>query len=80
MRIADTGAWWIAKHTTANTTTTLASGTAAALGLNRWHTISLGFTGTRTSATLDGAVLGTATDSSFTAGQVGLGVVGYQTD
>jgi O-glycosyl hydrolase len=80
LRISNTGAWSIAKHTTDNTTTTLTSGTRAAFGLNTWHTISLGFSGNQITATADGATLGTAVDGSFGTGQVGLGVVGYQTD
>lgn len=80
LRISDTGAWSIAKHTTANATTTLASGSHAALGTNSWHNVTLGFSGTQITATLDGATLGTVTDGSYSAGQVGLGVVGYQTD
>ncbi len=80
LRISDTGAWAIVKHTTSNTSTTLTSGTHAGLGLNTWHTISLGFSGTQITATLDGATLGTTSDSSYGRGQAGLGVVGYQTD
>jgi hypothetical protein len=80
LRISNTGAWSIAKHTTSNTTTTLTSGTAAALGTNNWHNIKLGFSGTQITASLDGATLGTVNDSSFNSGQAGFGVVGYQTD
>ncbi|MET8090518.1 ricin-type beta-trefoil lectin domain protein [Micromonospora sp. NPDC005220] len=80
LRISNTGSWSIAKHTTSNTTTTLASGTRSALGLNTWHNIKLGFSGTQITATLDGATLGTVNDASYGAGQVGIGVVGYQTN
>jgi O-glycosyl hydrolase len=80
LRINNTGAWSIAKHTTTNATTTLTSGTRPALGLNTWHNIKLGFSGTQITATLDGVTLGTVTDGSYLTGQIGLGVVGYQTD
>lgn len=80
LRISNTGAWSIVNHTTSNTTTTLASGTRTALGLNTWHKIALGFSGTQITATLDGATLGTVNDGSYGRGQVGLGVVGYQTN
>ena len=80
LRISDTGAWSIAKHDTSNNTTTLASGTAAALGTNTWHNLKLGFSGTQITASLDGTTLGTVIDGSYATGQIGLGVVGYQTD
>jgi hypothetical protein len=80
LRISNTGAWSIAKHTTDNSTTTLTSGTRTALGLNTWHTITLGFSGSQITATLDGTTLGTVNDGSYGSGQVGIGVVGYQTD
>ncbi|MEU4218533.1 ricin-type beta-trefoil lectin domain protein [Actinoplanes sp. NPDC026623] len=80
LRIGNTGAWSITRHTTSNTDTTLASGTRPALGLNTWHNIRLGFTGTQITAVLDGTTLGTVNDGSYATGQAGLGVVGYQTD
>ncbi|MFF5075459.1 ricin-type beta-trefoil lectin domain protein [Actinoplanes sp. NPDC000266] len=80
LRVSDTGAWSIAEHTTSNTTTTLASGTRPALGLNTWHKLSLGFSGTRITAAIDGVTLATVNDSSYARGQVGIGVVGYQTN
>jgi hypothetical protein len=80
LRIADDGGWSIVKNTSAGTLSTLRSGSHAALGLNTWHRLGLGFSGNQITATLDGATLGTVTDTSYTSGQVGLGVVGYQTD
>ena len=80
LRVADTGAWSIVKSSGAGTLTTLASGTHTAPGTRAWHTVSLGFSGDRITATLDGATLGTVNDSSYLSGQVGFGVVGYQTD
>jgi hypothetical protein len=80
LRISDSGAWAIAKNSSSGNLTTLASGSHPALGLNTWHTIKLGFSGDQITAIVDGATLGTAHDSSYPAGQAGLGVVGYQTD
>jgi len=80
LRIDDTGAWAIVKHTALGTSTTLASGTRAALGLNNWHRVSLGFSGSRITATADGTELGTVNDTQFGSGQAGIGVVGYQSD
>jgi hypothetical protein len=80
LRISDTGSWSIAKNTTSGVVSTLLSGTHAPLGLDSWHTIGLGFSGDQITATLDGATLGTLRDHSYITGQVGIGVVGYQTD
>jgi hypothetical protein len=80
LRVSDTGSWSIAKNTTSGTLTTLASGSHAALGTDAWHTLSLGFSGDQITAGIDGTTVGTVNDSSYGAGQVGIGVVGYQTD
>lgn len=73
LRASDTGAWSILRNNTAGQLTTLRSGTVAALGTNRWHTLKLGFSGSAITASIDGAVVGTVTDSTFPAGQVGFG-------
>jgi len=80
LRVRDNGDWSIAKNTSAGILSTLSSGTHPGLGLNTWHNIRLGFSGNQITASLDGGALGTVTDRSFTAGQVGFGVVGYQTN
>ncbi|MFJ4411066.1 ricin-type beta-trefoil lectin domain protein [Streptomyces sp. NPDC088910] len=80
LRLSNTGAWSIAKSTSSGNLSTLTSGSHAALALNTWHTVSIGFSGDQITATLDGATLGTANDGSYASGQVGFGVVGYQTD
>ncbi|MBM9502974.1 ricin-type beta-trefoil lectin domain protein [Actinacidiphila acididurans] len=80
LRIADSGAWSIVRTSAAGGSTILASGAHAALGTRAWHTLGLGFSGDLITATVDGATLGTATDSTYSAGQVGIGVVGYRTD
>ena len=79
-RVSDTGAWSIVKNYASGAATTLAGGTTTALGTDRWHTVSLGFQGTQITATIDGGTVSTVNDGTFLSGQVGIGVVGYQTD
>ena len=79
LRASDTGAWSILRNNTAGQLTTLRSGTTAALGTGRWHNLKLGFNGSTITATIDGAVVGTVTDSTFGAGQVGFGTSQGQT-
>ncbi len=71
LRVTDKGAWSIIKSTQ-TTPTTLASGTAIALGTNAWHTLALGFAGTAISASVDGRRVGSVVDASYPAGQVGI--------
>jgi hypothetical protein len=73
LRATDTGAWSILRNSTNGQLTTLRSGTTAALGTNRWHTLALGFSGSTITATIDGTTVGTASDSTYAAGLVGLG-------
>ncbi|HYN92245.1 MAG TPA: ricin-type beta-trefoil lectin domain protein [Pilimelia sp.] len=82
LRLANSGAWSIARNTTAGTgtLTTLASGNRGSFPLNTWHTMALSFSGNQITASVDGTTLGSVTDSTFSHGQVGLGVVGYQTN
>jgi hypothetical protein len=72
LRVTNTGAWSILKSDTTPTVTTLASGTTTAPGVNTWHRYSMAFAGSRITASLDGRVLGTATDTSYATGQVGI--------
>jgi hypothetical protein len=80
LRVNNNGGWSIVKHSNTNTDTTLASGTRAALGLNSWHNLKLGFSGGQITASVDNATVGTANDFSFGSGQADVGVIGYQTD
>jgi O-glycosyl hydrolase len=80
LRVGDTGAWSIVKSDTSGQLATLAGGTVPALGTHRWHTLGLGFSGTTITAIVDGQRVGAVDDSAYSAGQAGLGVVGYQTD
>jgi glycosyl hydrolase family 59/ricin-type beta-trefoil lectin protein/glycosyl hydrolase family 59 (putative galactocerebrosidase) len=73
LRVSDTGAWSIRRNNTSQQVTTLRSGTTTALGTNSWHKLSLGFSGSTITASVDGAVIGTVTDGTFPAGQVGIG-------
>jgi hypothetical protein len=72
LRVSDTGAWSILRNNTSQQVTTLRSGTTTALGTNRWHTLSLGFSGGTITAGVDGTVIGTVNDTTFSAGQAGL--------
>jgi hypothetical protein len=78
LQISNTGSWSILKNASGGSFTTLKSGTTTALGTNTWHTVSLGFQGSTITAQINGTTLGTATDSSYSAGQVGIGVNGWQ--
>ncbi|MGO8946501.1 MAG: RICIN domain-containing protein, partial [Ktedonobacterales bacterium] len=77
-RVTNGGAWSILKNTSGGTVTTLNSGSVSALGTNTWHTLSLQFQGSSITAGINGTTVGTATDSSYSAGQVGVGVSGWQ--
>jgi hypothetical protein len=72
LRVADTGAWSILRNDVNNGLLTLRSGSTRTLGTS-WHTLALTVAGTTLTARLDGTTLGSASDSTWTAGQVGLG-------
>lgn len=80
LRVSDTGAWSILKSDSDWNFTTLASGTSAALGTGAWHTVAFTLQGSTLTASIDGTAVGQATDPTYSTGQAGLGVVGYQTD
>ena len=69
-RVSDTGSWQILSSNTSGAST-IAQGNTTALGTNRWHTLSLTFSGSTITATVDGATVGSANDSSWGVGQVG---------
>ncbi|MGC9669613.1 ricin-type beta-trefoil lectin domain protein [Planosporangium sp. 12N6] len=71
LRVADTGAWSIRSNNTSGNQRTLASGTTAALGTGRWHTLSLTLNGSTLTAAIDGTTVGTVSDSAWVAGQIG---------
>ncbi|MEU4744372.1 ricin-type beta-trefoil lectin domain protein [Actinosynnema sp. NPDC023658] len=72
-RIGDNGAWSVLRNNTNRQITTLRTGTTTALGTGRWHTVTMGFSGSTITVGVDGAVLATLTDSTFGAGQPGIG-------
>ena len=90
LQVSDTGAWSIQRsdvvpdpNNSGSTTwswTKLASGTVTALGTNAWHSLALTMQGPKLTAAIDGKTVGSATDATYTSGQAGLGVTGYQTD
>ncbi|MCW2880536.1 MAG: putative galactocerebrosidase [Sphaerisporangium sp.] len=79
LRVSDTGAWSILRNNVDNAVTTLRSGTVAALGTGRWHTLSLGFSGATITAKVDGATVGSVADSTWGAGQIGIGTGATET-
>ena len=80
LRVSDAGAWSILKNDTNGVLTPLVNGTTQPLGIGRWHTLALTFNGTTITATIDDRPVGALDDSSYAAGQIGVGVVDYQTD
>ncbi|MFI9272827.1 RICIN domain-containing protein [Kitasatospora sp. NPDC052896] len=77
LRLSDTGVWTLLKSDTSWVFTTLASGTVPAPGTGSWHNLALTFQGSTIVARIDGAVVGTVTDGSYGAGQIGLGTGRY---
>ena len=73
LRVANSGAWSILKNSSGGTISTLNSGSVSALGTNTWHTLALTFHGSTITAQINGTTVGTATDSSYGSGQVGVG-------
>jgi hypothetical protein len=73
LRVSDAGQWSILRNDTSNSVTTLRSGTVAALGTGRWHTIALSFSGPTIAALIDGTSVGTVADATWSAGQIGYG-------
>ncbi|HEY0807740.1 MAG TPA: LamG-like jellyroll fold domain-containing protein, partial [Pseudonocardiaceae bacterium] len=71
LRVTDTGSWSILRNNSSCAMTTLASGTTAALGTNRWHTLALTLAGNTITASVDGTTVASATDTTWSVGQVG---------
>jgi hypothetical protein len=72
-RVTDGGAWSIRSNNTSGNWRTLASGNTSALGTGRWHTLALTLNGSTLTASIDGTTVGTASDSTWVAGQIGYG-------
>ncbi|MFI5527081.1 ricin-type beta-trefoil lectin domain protein [Kitasatospora sp. NPDC051853] len=93
LRVGHDGTWAILRSDVNDTDhtwafTTLADGTTTAPGTGHWHTAALTMQGPAITATLDGKLLGSATDTTYTHGRAGLGTAdsttsttggGYQT-
>ncbi|WP_158710383.1 NPCBM/NEW2 domain-containing protein [Streptomyces sp. NRRL F-5126] len=79
-RISDTGAWTIFKSDADGKHTVLTRSATAPLGTGRWHRLGLSFSGSRITASVDGKSIGVVDDSSYSAGQGGLGLTSYDTD
>jgi hypothetical protein len=82
LRVSDAGAWSVLKTSTKRAATgpdeaVLASGKVTALGVGAWHALSLEFQGGSLTARIDGAAVQTLSDSTYSKGMAGLGVVGY---
>ncbi|MFE5581323.1 ricin-type beta-trefoil lectin domain protein [Kitasatospora sp. NPDC056531] len=80
LRVSDTGAWSILRSDLNWNFTTLAQGTVGALGTDSWHSVALTMQDSNLTAVIDGTAVGSVSDDTFTSGQAGLGVVGYQND
>jgi hypothetical protein len=78
LRVTSSGDWSILRNSRSGNLTTLASGTVAALGTNTWHRLALSFQGSTITAQIDNVTVGTTTDTTYSSGQVGLGVSGWQ--
>ena len=72
-RVTDSGAWSILSNNTSGNWRTLASGTVPALGTGRWHNLSLTVNGNTVTGSIDGTRVGSATDATWVAGQIGYG-------
>ena len=79
-QITDTGAWTILKSDANGNRTVLARSSTTALGTGTWHALALSFSGPSITASVDGKAVGTVSDDSYTAGQIGLGLTSYDTD
>ncbi|MEV6010072.1 galactosylceramidase [Streptomyces sp. NPDC051976] len=79
LTLSDTGAWSInLADGSGKPAAPLTGGTlSSAAGLNTWHNLALTFDGSRIYASVDGATVGSATDTSLSAGKVGLVASGY---
>ena len=82
LRVADTGAWSLLRTSAKQTDTkqpeiTLASGATTPLGIQHWHRLSLAFSGSQITPSIDGQALPPISDATCPRGMVGLGVLNY---
>lgn len=75
LEVNDWGGWTLVRGDYYGERVVLAAGTARKpLGIGQWHTLALSFSGSGIQVELDGVVLGTAVDPSYSKGLAGLGV------
>jgi hypothetical protein len=70
VQVSDAGAWSLYRQDAASQTV-LASGTVS-FPLKSWHTLALGFAGSKISALYDGTILATVTDTTYAKGNAGV--------
>jgi hypothetical protein len=71
LQISDTGKWSLFREDSATAMTTLASGVVS-FPLKSWHSLSLTFFGPSMSVLIDGKIVGSATDTTYQAGNGGI--------
>lgn len=79
-QISNSGVWTLFKSDSDGKHTTLAHGSTDPLVVGSWHRLRLSFNGNSITASVDRKQVATLTDNSYRAGQVGLGITGYDTD
>jgi hypothetical protein len=79
-QVSDTGAWTLLKSNSKGNRTVLSYGQGAPLGVASWHRLGLTFHNDQIMASVDGKRVTALTDSSYGAGQIGIGLTGYDTD
>lgn len=79
-QISDTGAWTLLKSDAQGNRQVLARASTTPLGTKTWHRLGLSFAGATITASVDGRDVGTVLDSSYQAGQIGLGMTSYDTN
>jgi hypothetical protein len=85
LRVADSGDWSLLKtailadghEDISKEVSVLAQGKVNPLGTRKWHHLALSFKAAQITAEIDGVMVSEVSDSSFTAGMVGLGTKGY---
>jgi O-glycosyl hydrolase len=80
LQIDDRGDWALNDNFAGSDPQTLASGTVLAPGLNKWATLSMTFDGSTITASINGSRVASVNNSDHGAGQIGIGILGYQTD
>jgi len=79
-RVSDTGEWTLFRSNSDGKHTVLSQGSVTSLGAGSWHRLGLTFHNDQIVASLDGKRVTALTDSSYGAGQIGIGLVGYDMD